>query len=147
MKSTVVDGVDTALAGLIVGLFAALAFTSLTAAAEDTTGSDRQQFQKIVEVRDVRAEPDQVSGVLVNLSSKPVRSVRVRIDRSWLWADEKHAGGAEESPGRTAVYAVPGEIPPGGKLPFTYRPDTPLPQRTDGRFETSVSVVGLEQVG
>ena len=56
-------------------------------------------------------------------------------------------GGAEESPGRTAVYTVPGEIPPGGQLPFTYRPDTPLPQRTDGRFETSVSVVGLEQVG
>src|SRR6185436_17262734 len=147
MKNRVGNVVDTAWAGLIVVLFAAIGFTSFTAAGEDTTGSDRKDLQRVVEVRDVRAEPDRVSGVLVNLSSKPVRGVRLRIDRSWLWADEKHAGGAEESPGRTAVYTVPGEIPPGGKLPFTYRPDTPLPQRTDGRFETSVSVVGLEQVG
>jgi len=123
-------------------LFAALGFVGVTRAAEETT-----QLQKIVEVRDVRAQPDQVSGVLVNLSSKPVRNVRVRIDRTWLWADERRAGGTEESPGRSAVYAVPGEIPPGGRLPFTYRPETPLPQRSDGRFETSVSVVGLEQTG
>ena len=147
MKNRVGNVVDTAWAGLIVVLFAAIGFTSFTAAGEDTTGSDRKDLQRVVEVRDVRAEPDRVSGVLVNLSSKPVRGVRLRIDRSWLWADEKHAGGAEESPGRTAVYTVPGEIPPGGQSPFTYRSDTPLPQRTDGRFETSVSVVGLEQVG
>jgi hypothetical protein len=147
MKNRVGNVVDTAWAGLIVVLFAAIGFTSFTAAGEDTTGSDRKDLQRVVEVRDVRAESDQVSGVLVNLSSKPVRGVRLRIDRSWLWADEKHAGGAEESPGRTAVYTVPGEIPPGGQSPFTYRSDTPLPQRTDGRFDTSVSVVGLEQVG
>lgn len=137
----------TALAALVLVSFAALAFTSLTDAAEDTAGAVRQDLRQIVDVRDVRAEPDQVSGVLVNLSSKLVRGIRVRIDRSWLWADERHAGGAEESPGRTTIYTVPGEIPPGGHLPFTYRSDTPLPQRSDGRFETSVSVVGLEQVG
>ena len=82
-----------------------------------------------------------------NVLSKPVRNVRVRIDRSWLWADERRAGGTEESPGRSAVYTVPGEIPPGGRLAFTYQPESPLPQRSDGRFETSVSVVGLEQTG
>jgi hypothetical protein len=147
VKNIVDNVASTASAALIVVLFAGLGFTSLTVAAEDTTGAVRQHLEQIVDVRDVRAEPDQVSGVLVNLSSKPVRNVRVRIDRSWLWADERHAGGAEESPGRTAVYTVPGEIPPGGHLPFTYRSDTPLPQRSDGRFETSVSVVGLEQVG
>lgn len=147
VRNVVGNVVDTALAALILVLFAAPGFTSRTAAAEDMTGAVQQHLEQIVEVRDVRTAPDQVSGVLVNLSSKPVRDVRVRIDCSWLWADERHAGGAEESPGRTAVYRVPGEIPPGGHLPFTYRPDTPLPQRSDGRFETSVSVVGLEQVG
>ena len=140
------DVVDMALAALIVVLFGGLGFTSLTAVAQETTAV-RQHLEQIVDVRDVRAEPGQVSGTLVNLSSKPVRAVRIRIDRSWLWANERHAGGTEESPGRTAVYTVPGEIPPGGQLPFTYRPETPLPQRSDGRFETSVSVVGLEQVG
>jgi hypothetical protein len=147
VKSTLEHAVDTALAALILVSFAALGFMSLTAAAEDITGAAQPHLRQIVDVRDVRAQPDQVSGVLVNLSSKPVRSVRIRIERSWLWADERHAGGAEQSPGRTAVYTVPGEIPPGGLLPFTYRSDTPLPQRSDGRFETSVSVVGLEQVG
>jgi hypothetical protein len=147
VKDFVEKVVDTGLAALAVVLFAALGFAAITGAAENATVAPDQHLQQIVDVRDVRAEPDQVSAVLVNLSSKPVHGVKVRIDRSWLWADERRAGGSEESPGRTAVYTVPGEIPPGGRLPFTYRSDTPLPQRSDGRFETSVSVVGLEQGG
>jgi len=147
VKNFVEYPVHTISAILIVVLLAAPGFTGRIAAAEDTTWVARQHLQDIVEVRDFRAEPDQVSGVLVNLSSTPVSSVRLRIDRSWLWTNERHAGGSEESPGRTTVYIVPGEIPPGGHVPFTYRFDSPLPQRSDGRFETSVSVVGLEQVG
>lgn len=145
MKNIVENVVYTPLAALIVVLFGVLGFTRLTAAADDTTGAIRQHLHQIVDVRDVRAEPDQVSGVLVNLSSKPVRSIRIRIDRSWLWADERHPG--DDDPGRSVVYTVPGDILPGGQLPFTYRSDTPLPQRSDGRFETSVSVIGIEQVG
>ena len=80
-------------------------------------------------------------------SSNPVRNVRIQIDRSWRWKNERHPGADADNPGRSVVYAVPGEIPPGGRLPFTYRPDSALPQRSDGSFETSVSVVGLEQVG
>jgi hypothetical protein len=106
-----------------------------------------EKLQKIVEVRDVRVQPDEVSGVLVNLSSNPVRNVRIQIDRSWRWKNERHPGADKDNPGRSVVYAVPGEIPPGGRLPFTYRPDSALPQRSDGSFETSVSVVSLEQVG
>lgn len=149
MKIIVEHVVNTVSAALVVVVFfTTLGFSSLTAAAEETSGAVVQkQLQQIVEVRDVRAEPDQVSGVLVNLSSKVVHDVRVRIDRSWLWANERHPGETEDNPGRTAVYTVPGDIPPGGHLSFTYRSDTPLPQRRDGRFETSVSVVGLEQVG
>jgi hypothetical protein len=132
---------------LAVVLVAALDVAGITIAAEDTMMAPAQHLQKMVEVRDVRALPDQVSGVLVNLSSKPVRNVQVRIENSWLWKNERHPGEDEDNPGRSVVYTVPGEIPPGGHLLFTYRPDTPLPQRSDGRFETSVSVVGLEQGG
>ena len=144
MKNIARSVVDAALVAVAFGL---LGFTSLTAAAADTPEAIRPDVQQTVAVREVRAERDQVSGVLVNLSSKPVHDVRVRIDHAWLWANERHAGGTEESPGRTVVYTVPGEIPPGGRLSFTYRSDTPLPERTDGRFETSVSVVELEQRG
>jgi hypothetical protein len=131
---------------LAVVLFGALCMAGISIAAEETLLTP-EQLHKVVDVRDVRARPDQVSGVLVNLSSKPVRNVQVRIDRSWLWKNERHPGEDKDNPGRSVVYAVPGEIPPGGRLPFTYRPDTPLPERSDGRFETSVSVVSLEQVG
>ena len=130
---------------LALVLFAALGLAAITIAAEDTV-VPHEQLQKTVDVRDVHANPDQVSGVLVNLSSKSVRSIRVRIDQAWLWKNERHPGEDKDNPGRSDVYTVPGEIPPGGRLPFTYRPDTPLPQRSDGRFESSVSVVSLEQI-
>ena len=131
---------------LAVVSFAALALAGMAIAAE-TTMVTPEKLQKIVEVRDVRAQPDEVSGVLVNLSSNPVRNVQVRIDRSWLWKNERHPGADKDNPGRSVVYAVPGEIAPGGRLPFTYRPDSALPQRSDGSFETSVSVIGLVQGG
>ena len=126
-------------------LFAALGLAGITIAAEDTVVPP-EQLQKTVDVRDVDAYPDQVSGVLVNVSSKSVRSIRVRIDQPWLWTNERHPGEDKDNPGRSHLYTVSGEIPPGGRLPFTYRLDTPLPRRSDGRFETSVSVVSLEQV-
>ena len=126
--------------------FAALALAGLAIAAETTLVAP-EKLQKIVEVHDVRGQLDEVSGVLVNVSSNPVRNVQVQIDRSWLWKNERHPGANENNPGRSVVYAVPGEIPPGGRLSFTYRPDSALPQRNDGSFGTSVSVVSLEQVG
>ena len=131
---------------LATALCAALAFSGFAIAAGTTLVSP-DQLQKIVDVREVHAQPDQVTGVLVNLSSKTVRSIELRIDRSWLWTNERHPGEETDNPGHSVVYAVPGEIAPGGSLPFTYRPDSPLPERRDGRFETSVSVVGLEQAG
>ena len=126
--------------------FAALALAGIAIAVETTVVAP-EKLQKIVEVRDVRVQPDEISGVLVNLSTNPVRNVQVRIDRSWLWKNERHPGADKDNPGRSVVYAVPGEIPPGGRLSFTYRPDSALPQRGDGSFETSVSVVSLERVG
>lgn len=98
-----------------------------------------------VAVREVRSEDDVVSGVLVNLSPYPVEDVRIMVRDAWLWNDEFHPG--DDDPGRTAFHVVPGEIPPGGQARFSYRRDSPLPQRPDGRFETVVEVVGLVQIG
>jgi len=38
-------------------------------------------------------------------------------------------------------------LPPGGTVEFSYRPEPPLPGRDDGRFETTVDVVGWMEVG
>jgi len=119
----------------------------MTVAAEDTRTLSEHALEAVVEIQDVRVQPDHVTGMLVNLSGKIVRDVQVRIDRTWLWTNERHPGDSNDDPGRSVVYAVPGKMQPGGRLAFTYRFDTPAPQRTDGRFETSVSVVSLEQAG
>src|SRR5690349_377710 len=87
--------------------FAALALAGIAIAVETTVVAP-EKLQKIVEVRDVRVQPDEISGVLVNLSSNPVRNVQVRIDRSGLWKNERHPGADKDDPGRSVVYAVPG---------------------------------------
>ena len=74
-----------------------------------------------------------------------VRDVRLLFHHTWLWADEFHPG--EDSPGRADYYTVRNELPPGGTVEFSYRPEPPLPDRGDRRFETTVDVVGWMEVG
>ena len=105
---------------------------------------DAGRLSDIVAVRDVRTKDSgEVSGELVNRSSGRLRNVRLMITDAWLWANEMHPG--SEGPGRTVYITVPDEIPPGGRVAFTYRPDEPLARRSDGHFETTVEVVGLEK--
>jgi hypothetical protein len=120
-------------------------FQPAAGAAKQMPDLSPSHLEQIVAVRDVRGNDELVSGVLVNLSDKVVRDVRLLVDRSWLWAHARHSSAAEDDPGQAAVHTVPGQIPPRGQLPFTYRGGRLLTQRPDGRFETSVSVVGFDQ--
>ena len=114
----------------------------LAAAPIIVSGEDAS---RLVTVTEVQVQNGKVSGVLVNNSHHPIRDVALVIDHVWLWSDERHPG--EDSPGRTAYYTAHHEIPANASAPFTYEPVPPLPQRTDGHFETSVAVVGLVEVG
>lgn len=125
----------------VAGLVLATAFALAAMARAETIASDAS----IVAVRDLKTNAAQVSGVLVNQSARLVREVRLVIRYAWLWNDERHPG--YDNPGRAVNYTVPGDIPPGGSLPFAYRPDSPLPSRSDGHFQTSVDVVGYTEVG
>lgn len=93
----------------------------------------------------VNMQGDAVSGVLESTSRYTVSAVRLQITYGWLWDDERHPGSG--NPGRTDYYTVMGEIPPGGSLPFTYQPASPLSRRPGGHFVPSVSVVSLTEVG
>jgi len=99
----------------------------------------------MIAVEDVSVSDGVVSGVLVNKSQLLLRDVRLLIRHSWLWRNERAPG--HNNPGRTESYTVPGEIPAGGRLPFSYTVEPPLPNRDDGTFETSVEVISLTQVG
>ena len=99
---------------------------------------------RVVAVADLSVRDGIVSGSLVNKSTRVVREVRLLIRYAWVWKDERHPG--EDSPGTAEYDTVSTPIPPGSQLRFTHAPSPPLPQRTDGHFETSVEVVGFEQV-
>jgi hypothetical protein len=101
------------------------------------------QVARSVVVRDVNVEDGTVSGVVVNNSDRRLRDVRLVIRYDWLWNKEFSPG--DNSPGRAVYYTLPEEIPPGGRVAFTYRPEFPLPSRTDGRFMASARVVGFTQ--
>lgn len=105
--------------------------------------SDRDIARAVV-VRDVTVENGTVSGAVVNNSGRLLRDVKLQIRYDWLWNKEFTPGA--NSPSRAVYYSLPEEIPPGGSVPFTYRPELPLPHRTDGSFVTSVQVVGFTQI-
>ena len=104
-----------------------------------------QQAAQVVTVNDVSAQNGTVSAVLVNKSPHLVRDVRLLIRRAWVWENERHPG--EDSPGTAEYYIVRNTILPGQSLRITQTPSPPLLERRDGHFETSVEVVGFEEVG
>ncbi len=100
-------------------------------------------IDRSVSVRDVTAEDGTISGVVVNNSGRLLQNVELLIRYGWMWNNEFSPG--DDEPSRAVYYTLPEEIPPGGSVPFTYRPELPLPHRADGRFITSVQVVGFTQ--
>jgi hypothetical protein len=104
-----------------------------------------QEAAQVVVVTDLSVQDGSVSALLANKSSRVVRDVRLLIRHAWVWKDERHPGA--DSPGTAEYYIVHNAIPPGQSLRIAHTPSPPLPQRSDGHFETSVEVVGFEEVG
>lgn len=117
----------------------AMADTLIT---ETVVAGSTQTINEVL-VSDVRTEDGVVSGIVVNRTPHELRDVGLLIRYDWLWKNEFSPG--ENSPGRAVPYSVPQAIPPGGEVPFTYYPETPLSQRPDGSFLTSVVVLRYTQ--
>jgi len=100
-----------------------------------------ERVTESVALRDVTVDGGVVSGALINTSGKALHDVQLLIRYDWLWRNEFRPG--EDSSDRAVYYTVRGDIPPGGQTKFTYRADPPLPERSDGHFNTSVQVVGF----
>ena len=104
----------------------------------------KQEASRVLVLSNVSAQEGVVSGEIRNNSSNIVRDVQLLIRYEWLWKNEFHPG--KDDPGSSVYYNVPGEIPPGGTARFQYTPNPPLPKRTDGSFQVSVSVAGFTEV-
>lgn len=85
-----------------------------------------------------------VSGTVVNKSAATVRGVEMVLRQVWQWKDELHPG--TDSPGRTLTFTLGGDVAPHSSAPFTFQMP-PLPQRSDGRFTTTMDVIRFTEVG
>jgi len=128
---------------------AALATVIATSAAARAAESDEKlltpdRMEDIVTIRDVSVRDGQVSGVVENRSANTLRNVRLRIRDMWLWNHEFRPG--EDDMSRVDFYTVPEEIPPHGSVRFTAPEPAGAPARTDGHFETVVTVADVESL-
>jgi hypothetical protein len=123
---------------LLPVLFLAFSVTASTADELDPALAEQ------VVVQNLTLRGDLLTGTIVNHSSRAVRGIQLQITYGWLWSDERHPGA--DNPGRTEMTVLTAEIPAGGSAPFSYRPSTPLPVRTDGQFVPAVRVTGITEV-
>src|SRR5690348_15922868 len=105
-------------------------------AADDRVES---RIDDVVRVEGVHSTGDTVRGRVVNETDDALENVRVVIADQFLWRNERHPG--ENSPSDAYTYTVPGPISPHGSATFEFRRPTPLPDRSDGEFNTDVSAV------
>jgi hypothetical protein len=105
--------------------------------------SSSEAAQTIV-INDLTVREGSVSGTIVNKSSATIRGVNLLLRQTWLWNNERHPG--TDSPGRTLPFTFRGDVAPNASAPFTFQ-TPPLPQRSDGRFVTTMDVTGFTEVG
>jgi hypothetical protein len=94
----------------------------------------------VVRVSDVRIDDNEVRGVIQNLTADELRDVQLLVRDTFLWTNERHPG--TDDPSRAQALLVPGPIPPHGSVAFT-APRSPLMERRDGSFESSVEVTAV----
>jgi hypothetical protein len=85
-----------------------------------------------------------ITGSVFNGSGVAIKDVELLVSHVWSWNDERHPG--ENNPGRSSYIRVAGEIPASGSIPFSYKPEPPLPTRTDGNFETTAAVQSFTEI-
>jgi len=125
---------------LVIGFTLALAAASVSA---QTVVSGKQSGESI-EIRNLTFHNSVVSGEIVNRSRREVRNVELLIRHIWHWKNEFQPGSDEL--GTASYYTVERIIPVGAAIPFTYRQGATSSARTDGQYETVVSVAGFTEV-
>lgn len=123
---------------MAAALGAALAVVPTAEAATNEIVEPPRRMEQMLPVKHIRFQNGVVSGEVVNSTGDPVCDVRLDIDYEWLWKHEFRPGTDRFS--RLSHYTVPGEIRPGEHRAFSFRPDSPLTKRHDGRYMALVHV-------
>jgi hypothetical protein len=129
------------------GLLAAgstLALVAASAAFAATIEIADDDHNSPVQVTSATLAGNTVSGTLVNRGRDAIHDIRLLVDVAFLWNDETKPG--DVSPGRAVVFTVAGPVPANGRLNFDLNPDPPIEERTDGRYQPKVRVMGYQTV-
>lgn len=132
-----------------VGMFAAVAAIGIASSAREGQSAaamlgTAEKAAQVVTIRNLAVKDGQVSGELVNNSSRTLRDVQVLIRYSWHWTNEFRP--PRDDMGEAVYHTVAGEIAPRGSKAFSYQPSPPLPSSKDGRYETTVSIAGYTEI-
>ena len=124
-------------------LFLLIAFVPALVIPETISVLPPPEASKMVAVRNTTVQDNIVSVELLNLSSHRIRDVELLIRQIWHWNNEFRPGA--NPPGSAGYHMVTAEIPSGAPERFTYKLSPP-PSRSDGYFETVVTVAGFTEI-
>jgi hypothetical protein len=91
-----------------------------------------------VSEQDVR--DGKLNTVIENNSAKYLGEIEVLVTYNWLWKNDYRPG--DDNPGWAEYVTVVADVEPGASIPFTYTPESRLPNRDDGHFMPVATVVG-----
>ena len=126
-------------------LFAVVFGLALAAGSVNAqTMVDRSEAAKSLQIESLKMNGNEISGLVTNKSPHVMRNIELRMQYHWLWNNEFHPG--TDSSGRVVTITLDRELRPGESARFTYRPEPPLPARSDGYYMAEVSVAGFSVV-
>src|SRR5262245_20682337 len=125
--------------GVSIAVPLALAPALPVAQATESVVTERESMASMIDVSDVQADASKVTGKLVNRTTDSLRDMKLVVTDDFTFTGKRQPG--SENPSQVTEMQVVGPIPPRGSIPFNL--DRPLPDRSDGMFSTSVSVVGF----
>jgi hypothetical protein len=146
-KGAIMEKFNIPIIGLlsVIGApFMGMASAPVLAGAQTIAGSPTVETSKIVELRNATVRDNVVTGEIVNNSPNRLRDVELLIRHLWHWHNEFRPG--PNPPGAADYYTVRTEIPAGATERFTHTLPSLLPSRSDGRFETVVTVAGFTKI-
>ena len=108
---------------------------TIVGAAEVSSPTD---IDRVFTIESVQSEAGHVSGVIRNHSSESVSDVRLLIQQTYRWSNERKPIG--ENPSRAVVRVIAGPIAPGDSVRFNEV--VPTPQVARGSFEAHAQILG-----
>lgn len=135
------QAITTIIAVVLAG-FVASAVAGTAADNVEINGSSHDLKNVVLE--DTVGLDGSVTGIITNRSDSTVQDIQVLIRHAWRWKNEYHPG--DNDPGRAEYVRLEKPLLPGEKVTFQYQPVPALPERSDGRFETTADIVAFDQI-